>query len=760
MVLSLLGGPGRLGLPMPRGLTPLPGPPALAPPTLWELTLAQAWDLARAVGVDFVAEEMVVAVPEAAEEVEAHADTYAGMLAASLVSELWGPACLWITLSVIASSLPLDEALSALLHGPLVDVGGLFAPVAAAAAPLTTAAGALAGALADPSRFASPEALSRVFAATGDAATGAASTLGAAADVASSLRWLSFAATSAAAAGAASTLGAAADVASSLRWLSFPSEAAAAAAAGESLRNGIGSAYVLLESSFYVACMSYAATVSTFQQDFGFTPERRKLLWRRILDDASVSPQELARAWFYDEGGLSEDYGIDRSVSILADYLAANAARKAGALLRDEPATQPAAAPPTRAGGGGGRGRRPSHVADAERVKTLPAFSALSRGDVKGWLARNLFYKEVARLSALEAVELDGLVDELEASAGEKLRPTDAPTPGLRSMCAGTDAVRWRHRPLWYYFITQGVGKNVWTPAVMAAAGYERRTQEELVYWYRPAQPTGAPATAPPSQQEAFVFIHGVGVGPAPYAQFLEAAAPDRAAAVIAVELSAPAQRIFPDAPPPPERFARLVADAMDSVGIERAVVGGHSLGTAYASYVASADARGELARRGGSEAAASAAGSAPSAKSRRISGLVLIDPIACLLHQSRVTNQFVYTPASSLKEAADDYYFKKELFTATVIARQLPWHDAAVWLDERTPQTPTLVALSSQDSIVPAVNVQSVFGSWQASWPLQLRANHPFVAPPHLHCPPWCNSIARLLLPLRPPVCMPYTIQ
>ena len=60
-------------------------------------------------------------------------------------------------------------------------------------------------------------------------------------------------------------------------------------------------------------------------------------------------------------------------------------------------------------------------------------------------------------------------------------------------------------------------------------------------------------------------------------------------------------------------------------------------------------------------------AGSGAASRSRRVGGLVLIDPIACLLHQSRVTNQFVYTPASCLKEASDDFYFKKELFTATV---------------------------------------------------------------------------------------------
>ena len=45
--------------------------------------------------------------------------------------------------------------------------------------------------------------------------------------------------------------------------------------------------------------------------------------------------------------------------------------------------------------------------------------------------------------------------------------------------------------------------------------------------------------------------------------------------------------------------------------------------------------------------------------------------------------------------------------------------------------------------------------------WPLQdirlpqsvcARANHPFLTPPHLHCPHYCNIIARRLRNIRPP--------
>jgi len=60
--------------------------------------------------------------------------------------------------------------------------------------------------------------------------------------------------------------------------------------------------------------------------------------------------------------------------------------------------------------------------------------------------------------------------------------------------------------------------------------------------------------------------------------------------------------------------------------------------------------------------------------------------------------------------------------------------------------------------------------GRCVAAWPLQeigllrgccARITHPFTTSVYLHCPPWCNTIARLLssirLPLRAPVCMLY---
>jgi len=51
---------------------------------------------------------------------------------------------------------------------------------------------------------------------------------------------------------------------------------------------------------------------------------------------------------------------------------------------------------------------------------------------------------------------------------------------------------------------------------------------------------------------------------------------------------------------------------------------------------------------------------------------------------------------------------------------------------------------------------------SEETTWPLQdirllqsfnARANHPLLAPPHLHCPHYCNAIARRLRNTRSPL-------
>ena len=62
-----------------------------------------------------------------------------------------------------------------------------------------------------------------------------------------------------------------------------------------------------------------------------------------------------------------------------------------------------------------------------------------------------------------------------------------------------------------------------------------------------------------------------------------------------------------------------------------------------------------------------------------------------------------------------EDFLFKKELWTATLIARHLPWYEASFWLDDCVPSTPTLIVAGTLDSIINARAVSMGFGSWKA---------------------------------------------
>jgi len=84
--------------------------------------------------------------------------------------------------------------------------------------------------------------------------------------------------------------------------------------------------------------------------------------------------------------------------------------------------------------------------------------------------------------------------------------------------------------------------------------------------------------------------------------------------------------------------------------------------------------------------------------------------------------------------------------------------------------QTDEQLALGSGSEPLETTQVGRVMEMYWPSQDIRLlrgccaRINHLFTPPANLHCPPWCNTIARLLdsirLHFRPPVCIRYSIQ
>ena len=93
----------------------------------------------------------------------------------------------------------------------------------------------------------------------------------------------------------------------------------------------------------------------------------------------------------------------------------------------------------------------------------------------------------------------------------------------------------------------------------------------------------------------------------------------------------------------------------------------------------------------------------------------MLIDPIAINLHHARTTREVVFTRLDSAQASFEDFLFKKELWTSTLIARHLPWYEASFWLDDCNARQPTLIAVASLDTIITPARASQGFGSWRA---------------------------------------------
>eukprot|EP00966_Prymnesium_polylepis_P090553 2096968-Prymnesium_polylepis.1 len=413
-----------------------------------------------------------------------------------------------------------------------------------------------------------------------------------------------------------------------------------------------------------------------------------------MMADPSQTPAEFLEGWMYRE----EDVSAPPPATLLVEWLGRRIVERLGGSA-------------VFAASGGAAGAPLSYGArDSPSMEPPPAmvephgvpYEQIAAGDVYYFMCHNLYQKpDRAHLSAEEDAELMELVAEIEEAAGKQLRrqhdaaalarTADEPTtPGVRHMSASAEAVRWRHRPLLYYAVSHGVVAGLITPVTMHRAGFVQRREGALKYWFRPAARSGA------ADEEAFVFIHGVGFGPFPYVSSVERWA--GGAPVLMVELEGATQRVAPPMPPDPDRFAALLDAALDASGVRRAVLAGHSLGSAFVSYAARRDG---LRAAGGGK--------------RRFGGAVFIDPIACGLHHSRTTREFVYTRIERMQHSIEDYIFKKELWTATVIARHLPWHDASLWLDDCVPAAPTLLAVGACDTIIHPRRIAQAFGSWNA---------------------------------------------
>jgi hypothetical protein len=237
------------------------------------------------------------------------------------------------------------------------------------------------------------------------------------------------------------------------------------------------------EAVFYLVCCllaTYMSLPGKSEPSAAWDRAARKQMWSKILTDPTTPTTQYVESWFL------RKYRPRAVSSALAVLVAFGFARE-----------------------------DPEEVAAAQRV----SYGELSRGDVRAWLAGNFFEARPKDLGPTQRDEVDEFIARLEAAAGPLL-PTEVTSRAVRPMRPCFDPIPWRHHPLLYYLLTHAIFARLVTPYVLKQRGFTRRQQHGIGYY----------AFAPPTNEasdEAIVFIHGVGVGPAPYVQLLRCSLDD-----------------------------------------------------------------------------------------------------------------------------------------------------------------------------------------------------------------------------------------
>ncbi|KAF9524466.1 hypothetical protein CPB83DRAFT_909896 [Crepidotus variabilis] len=321
----------------------------------------------------------------------------------------------------------------------------------------------------------------------------------------------------------------------------------------------------------------------------------------------------------------------------------------------------------------------------------LPKNSKPKREDVIDWLLWALFSSSRELAGATEyAEELDGYLEQIESSLGEKFEPGHSGSEGVASMRVNLDPVIMLHRPLCWYFIVGVV--DAYTSIMLGSLGFKHFALADS-QWTRtfPPRPLLWLLSSPAPDGVAFpywhrphksqsktplVFFHGIGIGLFPYLSFfstISKADPD--VGILLPELMSICMHMTPrSVPPRPLLLASLntVLESLDqkpledlrpetqpllsnnstavdyqsisnrSQGWSQVVLVGHSYGTFISGWILrqliDLDT---LEQSTGSTFAENLAS--------RISHTILIDPIPILLSNPTVAHNFLYREPSTV---------------------------------------------------------------------------------------------------------------
>ncbi|KAL8406325.1 hypothetical protein RB596_004973 [Gaeumannomyces avenae] len=288
------------------------------------------------------------------------------------------------------------------------------------------------------------------------------------------------------------------------------------------------------------------------------------------------------------------------------------------------------------------------------------------RENIKDWLLWGLFDREGP--PGEDDEELEQYVSQAEARLGYPIRKGRGECEAIR---LSFDPVKMNHRSLFFYLIIWSIDNL--TAVSLYLMGFQHYRQKRSKFFRQfPPRPLAllAPKQAAAPGHLSFwarphrsvtrrpvIFIHGVGVGLFPYMQFFRSIPRD--VGILAVEMMPIAGRLC-EAMPSANDMVASIAAALDQLGpdFDDCVLVSNSYGTFMTTPLLLSPA-----------------------VSPKINSLVLVDPVAFLLHLPDVAYNF--TRRRPRKYRGDEWQMgvvARDPMIAHTLARRLSWREHILW--------------------------------------------------------------------------------
>jgi pimeloyl-ACP methyl ester carboxylesterase len=319
----------------------------------------------------------------------------------------------------------------------------------------------------------------------------------------------------------------------------------------------------------------------------------------------------------------------------------------------------------------------------------------IGREDVKEWICWAFMNK--GNWDSDEDTELDQYVNNLEKLFADGLKFKEGHGTGVKTLRFSLDPVNLTHKPLLFYVLGVG-GADIYAALVMWYNGYQhyatrqwfgsfplrpqtlitthRSAAQHISYWYRAhTSKTKLP----------ILYIHGIGILHTYGDFFAESASridqdsdQDGQIGIIVLEILPISFRITHAALDPTDMRAEIQS-ILDQQKWSRFVLMANSYGTVISAQLLRSETL-----------------------NTRIADVVLIDPVAFLLHLPDMAYNFTRRPPRSASEHQLYYFASTDIGAAHTLARRFSWTDSILWKEDLRGRRWTII-LSEIDIIVAA---------------------------------------------------------